>query len=245
MLQAYFDASGEHTSTPFLCMAGYVADHDDWSNFNAAWFELLRKYQIEALHMREFQHGSGQYAAKNWTPAQRDDILTEFLLAIRTHVLLGVGIGVDASYYRSLPKAAQKKADPQIFIFERTLRKLRDKLIEAGHDAGIALIIDDDARYAMACYQSYKRIKKNDPHTELRFGSICFGDHRYIYPLQGADVLAYLTNRYGRGIETSAPLADAFAQLLQSTTPGYGIEYVSELWDAEELKRVFGDSAPP
>jgi len=239
MLQAYFDASGEHTSMDFVCMAGYVADHTHWEQFSTTWNALLQKHVIQALHMREFQHGSGQYASKRWTQEQRDTILTEFLWVIRSNVQLGVGIGVDAKCYRTLPKATQKKVDPNVFMFERCLRILRDRLVEGGHNEGIGLIFDDDARNAMACYQAYKRIKKSDPDAKLRFGSICFGDHRYIQALQGADVLAYLTNRYGRTRDTGAPLADAFDQLLRSTEQGYGIEYISELWDADALKKAF------
>jgi hypothetical protein len=54
MLQAYFDGSGEHTSTDFVCMAGYVADDMHWDSFCQDWCSLLQKHGIGELHMREF-----------------------------------------------------------------------------------------------------------------------------------------------------------------------------------------------
>ncbi|MDP9194436.1 MAG: DUF3800 domain-containing protein [Acidobacteriota bacterium] len=196
MLQAYFDGSGEHTSTDFVCLAGYVADDSHWDKFCRDWYALLQKHQIAELHMREFNHGSGQYAEKGWTPAERDAILTEFVSVIREHVQLGVGIGFDTKFYRTMPAAIRKAMDPQLFVFQRVLRTLVEKLKAAGHDAGIALIFDDDNRYAMKWYAALQKIKKARPEAKRSFGSICFGDDRYIQPLQGSDVLAYLSFRY-------------------------------------------------
>jgi hypothetical protein len=243
MLQAYFDGSGEHTSTDFICTAGYVADHTHWDAFCSDWYALLQKYDIAEIHMREFQHGSGQYALKKWTPPQRDAILTEFVSVIREHVQLGVGVGFDAKFYRTMPPEIKKKIDPQLFAFSRVLRLLTDKLKEREHEAGIALVFDDDNRHAMKWYSTLRDIKKARPEAKQSFGSICFGDDRYIQPLQGSDVLAYLTFRYMTARAEAKETPAHFDQLLHSNVPGCGIDYVSEFWDAEELQKRFVDAA--
>ena len=137
----------------------------------------------------------------------------------------------------------QEAMDPQLFVFRRVLRTLAEKLKAAGHDDGIALIFDDDNRYATTWYADLQKIKKARPEAKRSFGSICFGDDHYIQPLLGSDVLAYLTLQFMKASAAGQEPPKHFTQLLHSAVPGYGIDYVSELWDADELQRKFVEAA--
>jgi Protein of unknown function (DUF3800) len=240
MLQAYFDGSGEHSSTDFVCMAGYTADADHWESFSHAWHALLVKYRLSAVHMRQLMHFRGEYASLGWTETTRDEVLSEFAFVIRQHVQLGVAAGIDSQFYRTMPRDAQKRmGDPQRFVFSRCLRLLIDKLREREHDVPIALIFDDDEKYAMKCYADLVDIKRGNADVKARIGSICFGNHRVVQALQGADVLAYLSLRYLKAQLAGGSPPPHFEQLLRAPDPAYGIEYTSELWDAEEMQRRF------
>ena len=185
----------------------------------------------------------GEYARLGWTNATRDEVLTEFAMVIRQHVQLGVSAGINGKYYRTMPRDAQKRmGDPQRFVFSRCLRLLIDKLREREHDVPVALIFDDDEKYAMKCYADLADIKRGNADVKARVGSVCFGNHRVVQALQGADVLAYLSLRYLKAQLAGGSAPIHFEQLLRSPEPAYGIEYASELWDADEMRQRFVNS---
>jgi hypothetical protein len=66
-LKGYFDESGDEHDAQHgaLSVAGYVGDASSWSAFESEWRGVLKDFTVPYLHMREFQHRRGAFAA--WT----------------------------------------------------------------------------------------------------------------------------------------------------------------------------------
>jgi hypothetical protein len=240
MLHAYFDESGKFQDSNFICLTGYIASDGQWEAFCKEWVGLLQKHDIPYIHMKNFIALQGEYKKKGWSHADRDKILEEFINVIRRNVLAGFGIGLDAQYYRSLDQESKKRLgrDPGLFCFERLIRRIVDKLIKSGHEPSISMVFDDDQHYAMNCYARWCKLKKRNPGLGNRISTMCFADDKVFQPLQGADILAHETNKYLRVQLEGRKVRSHFLNLLKSHEPPYGIEYVSELWDKNELGKL-------
>ena len=64
---------------------------------------------------------------------------------------------------------------------------------------------------------------------------ICFGDDRFIQPLQAADLLACTTVREMRRGQYAWNEPSPFRGLLQASSPVYGIIYETEYWDEQSI----------
>jgi hypothetical protein len=61
MLKAYFDESGIHTGAPVCVVAGFVATTRCCNDLAWNWHGLLKKYDLEFFHAREYAKHSGPF----------------------------------------------------------------------------------------------------------------------------------------------------------------------------------------
>src|SRR5262249_16775551 len=129
---AYFDESGKFRDSDFICIAGFVSDDARWNVFAEQWDRLLKAYKIPALHMRHVMPLKGPF--EGWDREQAKKMLGEFIDIIRRNVFIGLGVGMDTKYLRSMPSDVRKQiGDPQYFCFQRILRLLVKKVEELGY----------------------------------------------------------------------------------------------------------------
>jgi|ERR1017187_596881 hypothetical protein len=236
MVMGYFDDSGMMNQT-LICMAGYLADDQNWTAMTNDWNVLLGKYGIPFLHLTDFLAAQGIYSELGWKkdePRIRE-ALDLFIFAIRKHTIAGVGVTLDANAYRSITKGVRKKEKPQVFCFERILWQVTKRLDMWKWSEPVCLIFDDSRDYAMQCYSNMWEIRTRHPELRKRIAGIAFGNDEYFAPLQAADLLSYATalqHRYGNGIWSEGSL---FRNLLLDENPAYGKLYDGEHWDKESL----------
>lgn len=58
----YFDESGKFQDSDFVCIAGFLADDTRWNTFVNERDELLRKFNLRALYMRQVMPLQGPFA---------------------------------------------------------------------------------------------------------------------------------------------------------------------------------------
>jgi hypothetical protein len=85
------------------------------------------------------------------------------------------------------------------------------------------------------------RLRRKDHELGTLLGAVSFADDSFILPLQAADILANLTTRWFRDRAAGVAQADEppplLQRLLMSPEHGYGLEYRTELWNGDALRK--------
>lgn len=93
----------------------------------------------------------------------------------------------------------------------------------------------------MKFYNVVSRLRRADSELGRLIGAVCFGDDTYSVPLQAADILANLTYKWFvdrmAGKATKDDLPPLLKRVQMSPEKRYGLEYRSELWDGEALRK--------
>lgn len=250
MIMGYFD---ESETKDFVCMAGYLADENNWMALTTEWNVLLKKYSIPYLHLTDFMGSWKIYEELGWKKlanreAKVSEALSDFISAVRRHVLSGIGVGLDVPPYLEITKTARKREKPEVFCFERVLSLAIERLNKWGFsDQPICMIFDDNKDYAMKCYSNMWEIKTRHPELRDRIAGIAFANDEFFAPLQAVDLLAYATGtEYMLGADGWSEHSE-FRPLLLDENPAYGKLYDGEFWNEKALKdradmiRLIGD----
>jgi hypothetical protein len=103
----------------------------------------------------------------------------------------------------------------------------------------IALTFDEDETYSIKCYKLVSRLRKLRPEVQEMIISVGFADDEWYSPLQAADILANLSNRYWRNniADTSPEPPELLRRLV--TPPASGSEMLmwqaGEFWNEQEI----------
>lgn len=263
MFQCFFDDSGKDNdlSNRFVVIAGYLAVDEVWGRFQNSWGHLLIKHGLPGIHMREIV---GIARKKGWDTPKLNAVLSEFIGVIREGLaLIGFGVAVDADEYRNFLAGGSKRklmfGDAHEFICSRIVRRVRDRLTEAGlHAEQMAILFDQDFELARRRLTLFEHICKRDPPLKASLATLSFADARHYYPLQAADLLAWETRRQIINRTEGKPSAARWNDLM-SALPSGQIEFAcGEFWnkqlieeklpeiEANELTRVanFASSGP-
>ncbi|HEY1648667.1 MAG TPA: DUF3800 domain-containing protein [Terracidiphilus sp.] len=239
MIIGYFDET-RNCHQDFVAVSGYLADESNWDALATDWSVLLKKHQIPYLHTTDFLCAEGIYKELGWKEKEKNDlilsVINEFIDVIRCHTVFGIAIGLDAKKYREITNGYRKRPKPEVFCFERLLRKCVDIAEEVKEGSPLCLLFDDSKEYSMKAYANFSEVQQRHPEVKKSIGLIGFGNDEVIPPLQAADVFAYATQRLQDSGGQNAWLEHpVFSRLILPTRPDYGTMYFSERWDADFL----------
>ena len=181
-------------------MCGYAGWDEAWNKFSPCWGHELRVAGVSAIHATELLSQTGRF--HGWSEDRADDLAGRLVDIIRTSVPVGIGVGLDAAHYRSLTPGQRKEiGQPQLILLSRAIKVLAGVVEEARRNGDQVEGIDitfDDTQEADRMLRTWVRLKKDPDHQHLRalVPSVGFADDEFFFPLQAADLLANLTNRY-------------------------------------------------
>jgi len=235
----FADESGQFQDKDFICLCGFLSSGAKWDSFTARWHGLLHKFGLPVVHMKAFY---SDCAKLGMNEIQATHALEEFIDIIRDTISVGFAVGLDASYYRGMPDPAKEgMGDPGVACLQRLLHLIRDRFRNLGYKERISLTLDEDETYAMKFDSVIGRLRRKDHELGSLIGAVSFADDTFILPLQAADILANLTTRWFRDRATAAAQEDAppplLQRLLMSPERGYGLEYRTELWNGDALRK--------
>jgi hypothetical protein len=235
----FADESGKFQDKNFICLCGYLSSGGKWDSFIGRWQDLLRSLNLSAVHMQTFY---SDCAKAGMDQAQATKTLEQFIDIIRDTISVGFAVGLDSNYYRGMPDAAKEGlGDPGIACLQRLLQLIRNRFRNAGYKGRLSITLDEDETYAMKFYNVVTRLRRADRELGSLVGAVAFADDTFILPIQAADILANLTTKWFRDRMTGTATADECPPLLQrllmSPEKGYGLEYRTELWDGDALRK--------
>lgn len=127
----------------------------------------------------------------------------------------------------------------------RVLRQMRDASVQIAQSQNmmsrIALTFDEDEDYSVKCYKLISRLRKTRPEIKETIISVGFADDEWYSPLQAADILANLTNRYWRD-NMDVPSPEPPALLKRFLTPpdagdNMFMWQATECWNEAEINK--------
>jgi hypothetical protein len=203
-LQAYVDESGGVGQSRAFVMAGFLASVDTWDAFGRDWHRALhRSPELQYFKMHEAVRREGEFA--RWSIPMRDDRLRELASLITKHKLKEFTAVIDNQAFvafplkQMLPKPANS---PYFFAFHRIIGILASYLLSIGHTEQFEVFFDAHKIFghkAKVYYPLIKIIEKNSPKGKLLPVEPIFCDDKETYPLQVADMAAWLLRDTGEG----------------------------------------------
>lgn len=240
-LYLYLDESGKfHDGTGFICLCGYMGEDAQLTKFNRRWARLLKDSHLQSLHTTKFP---SQCKKLGLDKPEADKLLTKFVDIIRESELFGFAVGVDGKHFKQkLKLAGRPEADPALFAIHRMLRNLREACAQVNnYQPRIMLTFDEAEDYSITCYKLISRLRKSNLEVKEMILAISFADDNYFSPLQAADLLANLTNKYWRDslTEASPKVPELLKRLLTPPAPGKGVAmwHKPEFWNAAEIDK--------
>jgi hypothetical protein len=231
VLHAYFDDSGKESdpSHRFVCLAGFFGPAVWMADFASAWQGLLIKHEIRDFHMKKLM-SEDFMKRKGWDEPKRRSVIGDFIALVNKSDLIPVGCAIDADYWRTFSKERQRLLDsPQLFCFQRVLRRIVDRQESADDSQYVAIYVDRDVAYSGARLQQFNKIKARDKRAD-RFVQITFADAAKVAPLQAADLLAWETRLHLLRRAQNKPSTPRWKELLEAVPER---EAIGELWDFE------------
>jgi hypothetical protein len=216
-------------------MAGYIAHASMWVKFFTNWQQSLLKYGISSIHMRELIPIEGEYKQLGWTIQTRDAVIEEFINIIKACQLVGFGVGLDATFWRQIPKDVTRvHGNAQEFCFTRIIRLVIERLSAIGEEEGLSLIYDRDMTFAKTRLNLFEAIRRRDQRAARQLIAITFADTRYFLGLQAADILAWETRKQLVQRAGGHQPTKRYQQLFEAM-PDIELDYSGEFWDGSSL----------
>jgi hypothetical protein len=244
MLGAFVDESGTHTGGTYgpstvVCIAGVIAEVDQWGKFRVEWKEALSKHNLGQFHMSEFSARPRRKPFEAMTDAEADILYFQRLLPIiNVRVRAGIlGIFPIDSYKVVIESGLKANAGkPYTACTAIFLRALREWAEEYGIKERIAFVFDRNREYYNEMRVAFEKaaIDPNYPGNYL-LGNISSDDKRINTPLQAADILAHEAYRFWRfKLKDKSAVARLEAEkLLPGRIRGFCLE-------RENLKTIMG-----
>jgi hypothetical protein len=242
---AYCDDSGKESDGRWIVIGGYLAHEGYWSAFAPRWAHELRRHDISALHMKDAIQCAGEYKDRGWTVPKRDEVLADFLAIIKTAHLIGFAVGVDAPAWKAHLKSARpnERITAMEFCFIRIMGMVARRMARVEPADRVLLCFDTDREFASARLNRMLELRAKHPDLTKAISSIAFADVKLHYPLQAADVVAWLARKQlmqqTGGFESLPLYRD-----LQAAFPGHPLEYAGEVWTEENFKRDMPFTGP-
>jgi hypothetical protein len=197
---AYLDEAGTNDGSGLTVMAGWVADVDRWSSFDAAWGALLARNGITHVHGTELMGGRGPFKA--WPRDRRAALSAEIAEISLRHTLFAIVCLLyngeyDRIYIGDNAEIRKKRSalDSKYGVCFRTAISLIPRLIErAGLADGSSLkiVIEDGHQNVGAAPEIFRAFNElaDEPIRSL-LKEVKVDQKRASYGLQAADMLAY------------------------------------------------------
>jgi len=203
VFEAYFDESGDPAdkNLEVFALAWVVAPANNWKKFSIAWNRILRRYKIDVMHMKEYEHRIEQF--KGWDLHKKEVFAAQLAGVLKLKIELAQSHCMsteiwDKSIAPEMGSNFRKTRGPYIFLLQSCL----ESLVEYGQTSlpkgeRIACIFDENKLmsgkkplFLGAAGEHYAGLKRARGWDNI-LGGITFESKRDFVPLQAADMLAY------------------------------------------------------
>jgi len=196
VLRMALDGSGKYGDprSKFVVYGGYISKPIRWDQFDNQWNKRLRKDDLKFFHMSEAMSLNGEF--KKWrdkkdAQTKRDQLIVDLCGLISQWTSAAIISPVSITEFSGLSiQTKGKLEDPEYLAFEACMLNAMDYI--AGSSDTLALLCDDEQKYAMKCYELLNKLKLRHTKLQNKITSICFADDKIFPALQAADIWVYV-----------------------------------------------------
>ena len=92
VMEAYFDESGTHDGSPFVCVTGYLFQKGNATALDTAWRWMLEGNGLPFFRMSDCAHGTGPF--KGWSKIDRTNLEIRAIDLVKTYAAYGFAASV-------------------------------------------------------------------------------------------------------------------------------------------------------
>jgi hypothetical protein len=190
---AYFDTGGSESAADgtVLVTVGAVAEEKKWTRFDQRWSALLHSEGVTALHMSEFAHSTGQFAAWKGNEPRRSSFLAAMTREAKRTInkaFVTVLILPDYRDFDSRFKLTETLGGPYAVAQTGSLFRAFDWLYSAKHQQDQVGFFIEKGDAGQGAFRSFLQREKA---IEPIFASRVNAAGEVITPFQVADFIAY------------------------------------------------------
>lgn len=207
MFLAFGAESGNHTNgpTPFMAVAGYLAEAATWRVFKSHWSETLEEFGLPAFHLYEYLSRKN-LPYSEWSDRRYQECIEALIGVITTYNVHGFAVQVSRQGYDACISLHVKKKlihGPYILLFDTAITLILRRMFFIPHET--VTLYFHRTSFEPKARKDYERRKKNDPNGHRLAEDIFFVSEEFS-PIQAADLLAGLARNYARGKVTQGGL---------------------------------------
>jgi hypothetical protein len=202
MLVCYLDDSEKDPQNPITTVAGYLARHDAWQEFEADVEPILAEKKVPVLHARDLHASDGPF--RGWRVLEKQALVARIANVATGRVMMGLSMSAhkdnydEHAVYRTDGTPSRRTVTPYVFCFQVVVDwLLRD--IRVGrfvHSEGLAFILEEGHQNNGQAEQEFQIVRKRY-NLENVLRSISFVQKDGCRAIQLADLLAFYSRRDG------------------------------------------------
>jgi len=213
MIEAYFDESGTHDESEFMCVAGYIFEKEDADIISDKWQKMLTEYDLPHFRMSSCAHGSDVF--NKLDIKQRIAVETEAIELIKSYMSYGFVVSIEMSSVDHIPKHGLYNS-PYTFLCWMALIGVKRWADENKYYGDLAYFFESGATHQGEANNLMTRIL-SEPELieEYRYASHTFADKAKLEPLQCADLLSWQWFTHLKKMQQKKPMRKDFYSLTE------------------------------
>ena len=219
MLYGYFALSGDQGESAICCLDGFIAEADDWNEFDHAWNSSLPD-PVVGFDATTCFDGSGAF--QSWDIRRRYAVVAGFSEVLARSALVPVGTFVVRKHFSSLSSAdrailsAEGIESPLDLIFYDWTERIIFRVHEQSEKISLVLCHDSQAEQYRKLFNKHLSRYLLGPHLtgNLGFARLCDYNHLQAAKLLSETALLIETRkRFLRPAETPFPIPKFLQQI--------------------------------
>jgi hypothetical protein len=219
VLYGYFALSGDQEESAICCIAGFVAEADDWNEFDHAWKAALSG-SVSGFDASACFHGTGAF--KSWDIQRRHAMMAALSQVLARFALVPVGTLVVRKHFACLSSAdrailsAEGIESPLDLLFYDWTERIICRVHEQSEKISLLLCHDSQAEQYRKLFNKHLRRYSLGPHLtgDMAFAKLCDYNHLQAAKLMSETAILLEAKRLLRPPETQFPIP----QFLRETT---------------------------
>jgi len=236
--EAYFDETGPKEDAPVTGAAFYVANAEQWFEFEQGWSGVLGKpeFDVKIFHATDYANSWGEF--KGWDNDKKLALAKcLFPILLPPNTWIGFGYGVVnqdwAEAIKGHDRLKSRMGKPYMLCVQRLMEILIQYFSPLPVDHRVAVFFEDNDYKSEITALWDNWLKKHDPQGRLI--SLNFAGKKDMVPLQAADFLAYESYKEIDRVRFARPRPKR--KSLELVEAAGNVRAL--MWDRENLPKAF------
>lgn len=234
LAKAYFDESGTHSGSKFLCVAGYIFEEAGAVGLNLEWAKMLAEFQIPYFHRAPSENGEPPFDRLDNT--LRAALRNRAARIIRDHTTYAVAVSVNPDLYDDIMPRHALVGDAYTFCATGCFHAVKVWADTISYPGKVAFFFEAGAKSQKETDEIMRlKVVPAGSVESFRYSSHSFLTKKDAYHLQAADMLAWSWAVNFNRVMDGEDSRDDFAKLIDHRgmywhwTPGQLAEQAEKL----------------